>query len=139
MLMQRFPARPPGARDATAGAPWSQGPRSPRSPEEVIVERYLERIIGRMIDVNYHLIAEAGQAPPRDYHESSTGLAKLGILPGEFVARIAACAGLRYRIVREYDDIDPELVHAALQAAVCDIPEYLRHVERHLERSVAEE
>jgi hypothetical protein len=37
------------------------------------------------------------------------------------------------------DDIDPELVHAALKAAVCDIPEYLRHVERHVERSVAEE
>jgi uncharacterized protein YutE (UPF0331/DUF86 family) len=41
--------------------------------------------------------------------------------------------------VHEYDDIDPELVHAALKAAVCDIPEYLRHVERHVERSVAEE
>jgi hypothetical protein len=37
------------------------------------------------------------------------------------------------------EDIDPELVHAALKAAVCDIPEYLRHVERHVERSVAEE
>ncbi|HJU06026.1 MAG TPA: hypothetical protein VJ692_12820 [Nitrospiraceae bacterium] len=36
----------------------------------VLAERYLERVIGRMIDVNYHLITELGLAPPRDYHES---------------------------------------------------------------------
>jgi len=28
--------------------------------DKVLVERYLERIIGRMIDINYHLITEAG-------------------------------------------------------------------------------
>jgi hypothetical protein len=30
-------------------------------------------MIGRMIDINYHLITEAGHAPPRDYDESFTG------------------------------------------------------------------
>jgi len=50
---------------------------------EVLAERYLERMIGRMIDINYHLITESGQPPPKDYHESfrpilttSTGLLK---------------------------------------------------------------
>lgn len=27
---------------------------------EVLAERYLERMIGRMIDINYHLITESG-------------------------------------------------------------------------------
>ncbi len=31
---------------------------------ELVVERYLERVIGRMIDINYHLITEGGHAPP---------------------------------------------------------------------------
>jgi hypothetical protein len=31
---------------------------------EAAAERYLERLIGRMIDVNYHLLTESGQ-PPR--------------------------------------------------------------------------
>lgn len=101
--------------------------------DEILAERYLERMIGRMIDVNYHLITDAGYAPPRDYYESFTQLAKLGILSAAFASQIAACAGLRNRIVHEYDDIDPRRVWEGLQAAVRDIPEYLRHVHRHLE------
>ncbi|MBI4629294.1 MAG: DUF86 domain-containing protein [Candidatus Rokubacteria bacterium] len=102
--------------------------------DELVTERYLERMIGRMIDVNYHLVTEAGHAPPRDYYESFAQLAKLGILPPAFASQIAACAGLRYRIVHEYDEIDPRRVYEGLQAAVRDIPEYLRRVHEHLER-----
>lgn len=100
--------------------------------DEVLVERYLERIIGRMIDINYHLITEAGQPPPRDYFESFTQLARIGVLPPAFATQIAASAGLRNRLVHEYDEVDPERVYAGLQAAVRDVPDYLRHVERYL-------
>lgn len=103
--------------------------------DEVLTERYLERMIGRMIDVNYHLITDAGHAPPRDYYESFTQLAKVRVLPPAFASQIAMCAGLRNRIVHEYDDIDPRRVYEGLQAAVRDIPEYLRHVHRHIEAS----
>ena len=102
--------------------------------DELVTERYLERMIGRMIDVNYHLVTEAGHAPPRDYYESFTQLAKLGILPPAFASQIAACAGLRNRIIHEYDEIDPRRVYEGLQAAVRDIPEYQRRVHEHLER-----
>ena len=101
--------------------------------DEILAERYLERMIGRMIDVNYHLITGAGHAPPRDYYESFTQLAKLRVLPPAFASQIAACTGLRNRLVHEYDEIDPRRVHEGLQAAVRDIPEYLRRVQEHLE------
>jgi uncharacterized protein YutE (UPF0331/DUF86 family) len=100
--------------------------------DEVLVERYLERIIGRMIDVNYHLVTEAGHPPPRDYFDSFTQLARIGVLPPAFATQIAASAGLRNRLVHEYDEIDPERVYAGLQAAVRDVPDYLRHVERYV-------
>jgi uncharacterized protein YutE (UPF0331/DUF86 family) len=90
-------------------------------------------MIGRMIDINYHLITEAGQAPPRDYYESFTQLAKLRILPPAFASQIAACAGLRNRLVHEYDEIDPRRVYEGLRTAAQDIPEYLRRVQEHLE------
>jgi uncharacterized protein YutE (UPF0331/DUF86 family) len=105
--------------------------------DEVLVERYLERIIGRMIDINYHLITEAGHPPPPDYFESFTRLARIGVLPAAFARQIAASAGLRNRLVHEYDEIDPERVYAGLQAAVRDVPEYLRHVEGYLKKSAA--
>ena len=104
--------------------------------DEVLVERYLERMIGRMIDINYHLITEAGQPPPRDYFDSFTQLARIGVLPPAFATQIAASAGLRNRLVHEYDEIDPERVYAGLHAAVRDVPEYLRRIERYLQTSV---
>ena len=96
--------------------------------DEVVVERYLERIIGRMIDVNYHLITEAGHPPPPDYYASFAALANLKILDREFASRIAACAGLRNRIVHEYNELDPAKVYEALQAAMRDIPIYLTKI-----------
>lgn len=100
--------------------------------DEVLVERYLERIIGRMIDINYHLITESGQPPPRDYFDSFVQLARVNVLPPDFAKRIAASAGLRNRLVHEYDEIDPERVYEGLQAAVRDVPEYLLQIQRYL-------
>ena len=102
---------------------------------ELIAERYLERMIGRMIDVNYHLLTESGQPPPRDYFQSFVDLAGLGVLDSTFARRIAACAGLRNRLVHEYDELDPEKVHEALATAVTDVPQYLDAVRRFLDAS----
>ena len=102
--------------------------------DEVLAERYLERVIGRMIDINYHLITESGHPPPTDYYESFLQLAKLNLLPPDLARQIAACAGLRNRIVHEYDEIDPRRVYEGLQAAVRDIPPYLAHIHQCLQR-----
>ncbi len=100
--------------------------------DELVAERLLERMIGRMIDVNYHLLTETGHPPPTDYHASFTQLAGLGVLEREFAGRIAACAGLRNRIVHDYDELDPKKVHEALQAAIVDVPAYLRQINAYL-------
>jgi uncharacterized protein YutE (UPF0331/DUF86 family) len=101
--------------------------------DEILAERYLERMIGRMIDINYHLITETGHPPPVDYYQSFTGLGRLGILPSAFAQQVAACAGLRNRIVHEYDEIEPQKIYEGLQAAVRDIPQYLGHIQRYLQ------
>jgi len=128
------------AADLKALAPFAAHPVEQylaNATDEVLVERYLERMIGRMIDINYHLVTEAGEPPPRDYFASFTQLARVGVLPPAFAARIAACAGLRNRLVHEYDEVDPERVYAGMQSAVRDVPEYLRHVDAYVNRLVA--
>jgi uncharacterized protein YutE (UPF0331/DUF86 family) len=60
-------------------------------------------------------------------------LATLGVLPSDFSREIAFSAGLRNRIVHEYDEIDDSKVYGALKAAVRDIPVYLNHVNRFIE------
>ena len=61
--------------------------------DELAAERLLERLIGRMIDVNYHLVVESGEPPPRDYHASFAALGKLGTLPADFAQTISPARG----------------------------------------------
>ncbi len=97
-------------------------------------ERYLERVIGRMIDINYHLITSEGEPPPKDYYLSFIQLSiKPVILDKQFAEGIASAAGLRNRIVHEYDDIDPGLTFEGIRAAVRDIPLYAKAVLEYLE------
>lgn len=101
---------------------------------ELVVERLLERIIGRTIDINYHLWVEAGHQPPRDYHQSFLRLADLGVLSSEEALDLARSSGLRNRLAHEYNGIDTRLVHQAARVAVVAAREYLLAVEHYLER-----
>jgi len=103
--------------------------------DELVAERLLERIIGRMIDINYHLLTETAHPPPADYYASFTQLATLGVYDIEFGRRIAACTGLRNRIVHEYDEVDPRKVHEALGTAIQDVSTYLRAIEDYVKRT----
>ncbi len=103
--------------------------------DELVAERLLERIIGRMIDINYHLLTETDHPPPSDYYASFTQLAALGVYDAEFGRRIAACTGLRNRIVHEYDEVDPRKVHEALGTAIQDVSTYLRAIEDYVKRT----
>ncbi|MDQ7849207.1 MAG: DUF86 domain-containing protein [Armatimonadota bacterium] len=116
-------------------------PLAELSPEEYLsrlesqlaAERLLERMIGRMLDVNYHIALETRGVAPRDFFDSFLKLAELQVLPPEFARRIAQAAGLRNRLAHEYNEIDPGKVHQAARAALADIPLYLEHVQRFLD------
>lgn len=103
--------------------------------DQAVVERLLERAITRMIDVNYHVITALGQPPPADYHNSFLQLPELGILDGDFARQIARAAGLRNRLVHDYEDLDPRKVFEALGFALRDVPTYLSRINEHLKRS----
>jgi uncharacterized protein YutE (UPF0331/DUF86 family) len=100
--------------------------------DQAVVERYLERVIGRMIDVNYHVITASGHPPPPDYHASFLRLAEIGVLEHEFARRIARSAGLRNRLVHDYEGLDHTKVFAALVDALDDVPLYLAQINRRL-------
>jgi len=72
-----------------------------KSEYEALAERYLERIIGRMIDINFHLIIESGHAPPEDYFSSFRMLGELRIISHDLAKRFARLAGLRNRLAHD--------------------------------------
>jgi len=97
---------------------------------EILAERYLERIIGRMIDINYHLIVEQNFPPPKDYFESFIKLGKLKILQTKLAEKLSKSAGLRNRLAHEYNGIDEKKVYQAVKICFADIPKYLKAIEK---------
>ena len=102
---------------------------------EILAERYLERIIGRLIDINYHLIVEIQKLPPKDYFESFIFLGRLKIISLKLAKKLAKSAGLRNRLAHEYNGIDERLVHQAIKNCFHDLPKYLKQTNNFLERN----
>lgn len=101
------------------------------------VERMIERVITRAIDVNGHLVSELstgeGRATRLGYRDTFLKLAELGIYPRSFADRIAASAGLRNILVHDYNDVDRKILHGSIGACLRDYREYIEHVERYIE------
>jgi uncharacterized protein YutE (UPF0331/DUF86 family) len=99
---------------------------------EILAERYLERIIGRVIDINFHIIAEKTLSTPTDYYSSFTQLAKLEILDHDSAARYARLAGLRNRLAHGYNGIDEKIIYEAVKDVVAELPRYVEAVKDYI-------
>jgi uncharacterized protein YutE (UPF0331/DUF86 family) len=97
------------------------------------VERMLERIITRAIDVNEHLIAalsagDEDRVTRLTYRDTFLRLAALGVYPADFAESIAASAGLRNILVHQYNDVDHRLLHGSIRSCLQDYRRYVEHV-----------
>lgn len=101
---------------------------------EILAERYLERIIGRMIDINYHILTEDGHEAPKDFYGSFINIGKQKYLPRKLAEKLASSAGLRNRLAHEYDEIDEKKIYQAVKDCVKDVPKYLQYIIRLLDR-----
>jgi len=93
--------------------------------QEILAERYLERIIGRMIDINYHILTESGNPSPLDYYHSFTDLGKANIITDGSAKKMAQFAGLRNVLAHEYDFIDKKKVWQGMKSLLKLLPLYL--------------
>ena len=99
---------------------------------EALAERYLERIIGRILDINYHILAGKENHIPLDYYNSFIDLGRKKYLPMEFAERLADSAGLRNRLAHEYDEIDERKIYQAAKSCLKDVPKYLNYIVKSL-------
>lgn len=101
------------------------------------VERFLEKIIMRAIDINQHIIAEVGKGDERirGYEDTFYALTPLGVYDAEFAKRIAPSAGLRNRIIHEYNDTNREIIYQSVGEAIAQFTRYTDAVLRFLENN----
>ncbi len=90
------------------------------------VEKMLQELVNAALDVNFHVLSESALPTPADSHGSFTALGEAGILPGDLCAALAPFAGLRNRLVHEYESLDDAKVLAAVVEAERVFPRYVQ-------------
>jgi uncharacterized protein YutE (UPF0331/DUF86 family) len=101
------------------------------------VERIVERMVQRAIDVNEHLIStlstgEEARTTRLTYRDTFLRLADLGVYTADFAQDIARSAGLR-NLVHESNDIDHGILHQAIPSALEQYHAYVNAVRAFLE------
>ncbi len=99
-------------------------------------ERLLQELIEAAIDINSHLIVQTGNAPPDDYYESFIKAGDLNVISSDLAVKLAPSAGLRNRLVHEYDMLDHSLVLEAVNMAKKLYPTYIKEIEAFISGSV---
>lgn len=94
------------------------------------LERILEKIINRAIDINQHLIAELSkeELPPQSYKETFLKLAELGVYPKEFAESIAKSAGTRNVLVHDYNNVDYSKIYSSISDCLKDYHQYCDYI-----------
>lgn len=98
------------------------------------IERVLQEAIEAALDINAHIVAERGLEVPDDYYGGCIKLGELGILSRDLAHALAPSAGLRNRLVHEYDEIDDAKVLAAVATILELYPRYIAAIEAELTR-----
>ena len=100
------------------------------------VERLLEKIIMRAIDINQHLIAELGKGNEqvRGYEDTFYILSQLGIYGEAFAKQIAPSAGLRNRLVHEYNNTKQDIIYKSVNEAIEQYVKYCDSILKFIEK-----
>jgi len=89
-------------------------------------ERVLQQTIEAALDINAHILAGIGAGAPDDYYQSFIQMGENDVLDPELAKELAPAAGLRNRLVHQYDDLDDDLVFQSIGKALRLFPRYLQ-------------
>lgn len=96
------------------------------------VERDIQLIVECATDINNHILIETQENPPKDYYSSFTELVKINVLPHNFASSIAETAGLRNRLVHEYEEIKDSIVYRNIEKVLRLYQEYIKYIMNYL-------
>lgn len=101
---------------------------------QFIMERQLELAIGAAVDLNVHILAQAGFGTPADAYTSFLELARhTSAISGKLARQLAPATGIRNRLVHEYEEIDHRVVFESLHEALDTFPQYVEAIEKYLQ------
>lgn len=92
-------------------------------------ERLLQETVEAAVDANLHILRAAGAGTPPDYFQSFVDVGREGVIPPDLAESLAPSAGLRNRLVHEYEEIDDQIVLDAVTEAREGFGDYVARVE----------
>ena len=95
---------------------------------QLATERLMERVISRLIDINYHILKTKFNTLPKDYTDSFTKLLKAKAITKQMYDNLAPSAGLRNHLAHEYDEINPKQIYQGVKNLLKHISKYLKHI-----------
>lgn len=98
------------------------------------VERDIELIVEFASEVNGLIIVDSSEPPPADYFSSFIKMGQLGVLPKDLAQSLAHTAGIRNRLVHEYETVIDQLVYVGAQAVVKSFRQYVELVRNYLQK-----
>ena len=98
-------------------------------------ERLLQELIEAAIDINTYVIVQTKNKVPDDYYESFIKLGELKIISIELAEKLAPSAGLRNRLVHEYNMLEHSMVLDAVKRAEELYPKYIEEIEDYISGS----
>ena len=93
------------------------------------VERLLERIIGRLLDINIHVLKEKKNLIPKDYRSSFLKMGQYGYADNDLARGLTKSVGLRNVLAHDYDEIDAKKVYESIKMGLNEVPRYLKGLE----------
>lgn len=99
---------------------------------QMVVERLLQLMTQAAIDINEHILSRINPANSTTNYEAFIEISKYNIINPELAKKLAPSAGLRNRLVHEYDDIDSNQVFGAIKFAIQQYPHYVQQISAYL-------
>lgn len=99
------------------------------------LERKFQLIVDEIIDVNTYFIRELNLNPSNDLQGTFVIMANGGILPRDFVEKIAPAVGLRNILVHRYEKIDKNLFVTQARKECDDFMQYIKYISDYLDKN----
>ncbi|MBF2050595.1 DUF86 domain-containing protein [Leptolyngbya sp. NK1-12] len=102
--------------------------------QQLIAERLLQVVVEAASDINSDLLVELYQDTPETYFDSFIKAGRRGVINLALAEQLAQAAGMRNRLVHQYDEIDHRIVFAAIPMAVNQFSQYVQAINLYLNR-----
>ncbi|MGH7570799.1 MAG: type VII toxin-antitoxin system HepT family RNase toxin [Gemmatimonadota bacterium] len=97
-------------------------------------ERALQETVEAAVDINLHILRDRDAKTPLDYFESFIAVGREKVIPSQLAESLPPSAGLRNRIIHEYENIDDGIILQAVGKAREVFPRYVAAIEQYLKR-----